>query len=514
MSNKNMVLIAMVFACAMTFIDQTIVAIAIPDIVEQLGISQSAAQWVVNGYLLALAALFAFGGKLGDVYGRRNVVTVGVIGFAAFSALCGLTPDSAIADEWLITCRVFQGAFAALLFPAAVGIVVSSFDIEERGKAMAIFFGVTGGLTAVGPFLGGYLVEWTWRSIFWINIPVAIVALIMIYLSKPDNEKRPQKLDYIGTVLVSGAMGLVVLGLQQATDWGWVDPRTIGCIVAGVILGALFIKRELKIDLPLLQLKIFRDRGFAADNVVLALMSIAFVPFFLFASEYSQISLGENASQAGEYLMYFFLGFVIAAQVGGRMLDSGGAKKPVLIGSIVTGVGFVMLAGRVTQLDVGDQQWPLIIAGAGVGLILGPVSTDALNRAAASAYSEVTGITQTARNLGASLGLAVLGSILISLTNSNLVEKLGKLGVPEDTALKVADSLSAGPGAAGSGGPKPSKEMVEAVALGYADAMQVIFYIMAGVMFSIYVVAHIWMDEGKAEAGEAARAAQAQPAGF
>jgi MFS family permease len=173
-SNRNLVLAAMVFAVGMTFIDQTIVAIAIPNISRELSLSSTGAQWVINGYLLALSALFALGGKLGDVLGRRRMVVIGVTGFALTSALCGLTPKGSAAEAWIITFRVLQGATAALLFPAAVGIVVAAFPMRERGKAMAIFFGIAGGLTALGPIAGGYLTQWTWRAIFWINVPVAI----------------------------------------------------------------------------------------------------------------------------------------------------------------------------------------------------------------------------------------------------------------------------------------------------------------------------------------------------
>src|SRR5215475_9127986 len=155
-SNKNLVLAAMVFAVAMTFIDQTIVAIAIPSLQQDLDVSQTASQWIINGYLLALSALFAFGGKLGDVLGRRRMVVIGVIGFAVTSACCGFTPTGSIAQAWIITFRVLQGATAALLFPAAVAIVVASFPLHQRGKAMAIFFGISGGLTAIGPAAGGY----------------------------------------------------------------------------------------------------------------------------------------------------------------------------------------------------------------------------------------------------------------------------------------------------------------------------------------------------------------------
>jgi MFS family permease len=142
--NKNLVLAAMVFAVAMTFIDQTIVAIAIPKIQQELSLSATGSQWVINGYLLALSALFAFGGKLADMVGRRRMVVIGVIGFAVTSTLCGLTPKGSIAETWIILFRVLQGATAALMFPAAVGIVVAAFPIRERGKAMAIFFGISG----------------------------------------------------------------------------------------------------------------------------------------------------------------------------------------------------------------------------------------------------------------------------------------------------------------------------------------------------------------------------------
>ena len=423
-SNKNLVLAAMVFAVAMTFIDQTIVAIAVPDLERDLSLSQTGAQWIINGYLLALAALFAFGGRLGDVLGRRRMVTIGVIGFAAASACCGLTPTSGIAEAWIVFFRVVQGAFAALLFPAAVGIVVGAFPMTERGKAMAIFFGVTGGLTALGPLAGGFLTQWTWRSIFWINIPVAIVALYLIWRSKPDDTRRPSTLDYRGTILISAGMGLLVLGLQQSSIWGWSSIGTWGCIVAGLALGAVFVLWELRVETPLLNLHIFSDRGFAVENIVLATMSVVFVPFFFFASVYAQAALGENASNAGFYIMYFFLGFVITAQIGGRILDKRGARPSVVLGCALGAVGFFLLAGKLTDLSLNAQIPYLLLAGGGVGLILGPASTDALNRAPSSSYSEVTGITQTSRNFGASLGLAVLGTLLISRNDVNVTDAL------------------------------------------------------------------------------------------
>ena len=232
--NRQLILAAMIFAVAMTFIDQTIVSLAIPELQKDLGLSATGTQWIINAYLLSLSALFAFGGRLADIAGHRRMVVIGVIVFAVASALCGATPTGEIAETWMITFRVIQGAGAAIMFPAALAIVVAAFPVADRGKALALFFGITGGLTAVGPFAGGYLAEWTWRSIFWVNVPVAIIALILIDLAKPDDTRRPAPIDWKGAVLIAAGMALAVLGLQQSSVWGWASPATIVCIAGGV----------------------------------------------------------------------------------------------------------------------------------------------------------------------------------------------------------------------------------------------------------------------------------------
>jgi EmrB/QacA subfamily drug resistance transporter len=498
--NKNLVLAAMVFAVAMTFIDQTIVAIAIPKISRELSLSATGAQWVINGYLLSLSALFAFGGKLADVYGRRRMVVIGVIGFAVASACCGLTPKGSIAEAWIIAFRVIQGATAALMFPAAVGIVVSSFPLRERGRAMAIFFGISGGLTAIGPIAGGFLTQWTWRAIFWINIPVAIIALILIWVSRPDDTRRPTRLDYRGAVLITAAMGLLVLGLQQSAVWGWGSPATWICILAGGVVMVVFIRAEVRTSHPLLRLQIFGDRGFAAENVILGLMSIAFVPFFFFGSVYAQVSLGKNSSNAGVYLLWFFIGFVIMAQVGGRILDRRGAKPAVVGGSALAAVGFFLLAGKLTDLSFSAQQLYIAIAGGGLGLMLGTASTDAVNRAPSGSYSEVTGITQTSRNFGASLGLAVLGTIFTSRNKANVTSALTSHGVPRSAAEKIAASF----GSAGASAPQSREPhaIVHAVQLANAHSTQTVFYIMAGVMAATFIVAVRRLPSGRVEPQE------------
>jgi EmrB/QacA subfamily drug resistance transporter len=412
-TSPRLVLVAMIFAVAMMFIDQTIVSLAIPDLQKDLSLSATGTQWIVNGYLLSLAALFMLGGKLADVLGHRRMVITGVVGFTVASALCGATPTGSLGEPWIIGWRIVQGGFAALLFPAALAIVVGAFPVEQRGRTLAAFFGITGALTAVGPLAGGYLAEWTWRAIFWVNVPVALIALVLIIRSKPAQNRQPAPIDLRGAALVTAAMGLVVLGLQQAGTWGWTSVATIGSIVVGVLLLIAFVVYELRQTDPLIRIRLFRRRAFAGDNAVLLLMSAVFVPYFFFASVYAQASLGDSATQAGVFLLVFFAGFATASQWGGRIVDKRGARPAIVLGSIVSAVGFYLWGSKVTGLDF-SSQWPaLVLAGAGLGLVLGPVSTDALNRAPDAGYGEVTGITQTVRNLGASLGLAIMGSIFV-----------------------------------------------------------------------------------------------------
>jgi EmrB/QacA subfamily drug resistance transporter len=448
--SKNLILAAMIFAVAMTFIDQTIVSIAVPEIQKELGLSATGVQWVVNAYLLSLASLFAFGGRLADTVGHRKMVVLGVIVFAGASAMCGLTPTGSIAEAWIVTFRVIQGAGGAVMFPAALAIVVQTFPLRDRGKALATFFGIAGGLTALGPILGGYLTQWTWRAIFWVNLPVAVIALVLIAVSKPTTTYRPARMDYRGLALIASGVALSVFGLQQSSIWGWSDPGTWLCIVGGVVLLVVFYLVELRTDPPLMQVRIFRIRAFLVENMVLGVAMIAFVPVFFFASEYAQISLGKTSSEAGLYLLYFFIGFAVAAQIGGRMLDRRGAKTPVVLGCVLACAGFALWSGKVEQLTFSNQIWFVILAGAGMGFMLGPASTDAVNRASRLSYGEATGITQTVRNYAASVGLAVLGSILVDQMRSRVTTSLVAQGASPTQAARDAADIAQSQGGSGS----------------------------------------------------------------
>lgn len=477
----------MMFAVAMTFIDQTIVSIAAPDIVYELHLSASGMRWVVNSYLLALAAFFALGGRLADLWGPRRVVVIGTLVFVVSSVLCGCVPKGDYALAWLIVFRATQGLGAALLFPAALAVVVAVFPVQRRGRALALFFGLTGALTALGPLLGGWLTSWTWRAIFWVNVPVAVVALILTALARISDRRRDETLDIVGAVLITAGMGLSVLGFQQASAWGWDSAATWGCIIGGLAVLGVFCGYEMRIRHPLIKLAVFRDRAFTVDSLVLFFAMMAFVPLFFFASVYAQVSLSASPNQAALFLLYFFAGFAIASQWGGRILDKQGARPAMKIGCVVGAVGFALWAGKLTDLSMHDQ-WPYAaLAGAGIGFILAPASTDAVNRSIDATYGEVTGITQTVRNYAASIGLAVFGTLLNHAVTDNVVNSLTARGlsstaahsVAQDAAEAIAGNADARQPAGDGPAATTMRDAMSAIRADFAEANQWVFYGMA-----------------------------------
>ena len=229
-------------------------------------------------------------------------------------------------------------------------------------------------------------------------------------------------------------------------------------------------------------------------------MSAVFIPFFFFASIYAQASLGYSATEAGLFLLVFFGGFATASQWGGRILDKRGAKPAVALGCIVSAVGFYLWGTQVTSLEFSQQWYFIALAGAGLGLVLGPVSTDALNRAPNTSYGEVTGVTQTVRNLGASLGLAIMGSVFISQNVDRVETTLTGSGVPAAQADRIAHSVTSAGGGGGAGG--ASKSITDAIQLDIAHSTQIVVWIMAGIMAAAWIVAHFGMPKGRVEEQE------------
>jgi len=284
--------------------------------------------------------------------------------------------------------------------------------------------------------------------------------------------------------LIAAGVGLSVFGFQQSALWGWGNPVIWVSIAVGVILLLVFAAVERRTESPLMNVRIFENRTFTVENVILGLAMMAFIPVFFFASIYGQIALAEKATTSSLLILYFFLGFVVAAQIGGRMLDRIGAKRPVVLGCALAAVGFGLWAGKVTDLHAGAQILYIIMAGAGMGLMLGQANTDAINRASRYSYGEATGITQTVRNYGASLGFAILGTILITQFRSAITSSLTARGVPAPAASAQAAKIAQLQG--GSGNVASIPQFIRA---DFAGATRDVLYGMAVVMAVAALVA-------------------------
>jgi EmrB/QacA subfamily drug resistance transporter len=408
-----LVLIAMTGSLSMILLDQTVVTVALPSMSRHLHMGASAQQWVVNAYVLSLAALVAFGGKLGDRIGRVTTFRLGVLLFFVASAACGLAPDASL----LIGARVAQGVGAALMWPASSAIMVSTFDLRERGRAMAMYAGISQVFLAAGPMLGGLLTEWvTWRAVFWLNVPVGIAALAMVRVAHPDNTAQSgSRVSVTDLVLITGAISVLVLGVQQANQWGWGSAATIGCISAGLLGIAVFAWKQLRSHEPLLNVRLFQRRPFLGDATVMGLLQFGLLPVVLYSSIYAQNLLGYSPVVAGLAALPLVLPLTATAQLGGRWFDRAGVRSPVVTGLSVAAVGFLARAAATPSLNYWLGVPGLILMGVGLGLTLSPTNTDALNRSAAAERGQASGLIQTVRQLGGTLGVAIVGAVILAL---------------------------------------------------------------------------------------------------
>ena len=296
-----LVLIAMTGALSMIMLDQTVVSVALPSMSRELPLSATGQQWVVNAYVLAMASLVALGGKLGDRCGGVTTFRTGVVIFFLASAGSGLAPTGPLGEPWLIATRLLQGAGAALMMPASAAIVIGAFGVSERGRAMAIYAGISQVFLAIGPLLGGLLTESvSWRAVFWLNVPVGIAALVMVHVARPVNVRQPGVTIRAGSVLLLVVgIATTVLAVQQANAWSWTSPATLLTLATRLLLSTWFVLVQLRSGDPLVRVRLFARRSFAGNVAVLGLVQFGLLAVVLFGSLYLQDLLRLSPIQAG-----------------------------------------------------------------------------------------------------------------------------------------------------------------------------------------------------------------------
>ncbi len=404
---------AVSFSLFMIMLDNTIVNVALPTIGRGLGVGVSELEWVVNAYTLVFAVLMLTGGRLADVYGRRLVFDTGLVIFSVSSLVCGLASTVGV----LIAARGVQGAGAALMMPATLSIISAAFRPEERGTAIGIWAGVSGSALAIGPLLGGLLTEhvgWSW--IFFVNVPVGAVALVASLLLVPESKGQTadRHLDLPGLLTSAGGLLALVYALIEANRYGWSSAEILSLFaVAGVLLTA-FVVIERRVARPMLDLALFRKRTFTGANIAALLVSLAMFGIFFYVSLYMQNILGYRPVHAGWVFLPMTFLVVVSAPISGKMTDRFGARWPIAIGMFLLTIGLILFSRLGMHADFLDLLPGMLVGGAGMGISMGPMTTAALSTAPVAKAGVVSGVLTTSRQVGGTLGVAVMGAIVLA----------------------------------------------------------------------------------------------------
>jgi EmrB/QacA subfamily drug resistance transporter len=414
--NPWVVLVVLVTGFFMIMLDTTIVNVAIPAMSAGLKISLDGILWVLNAYILVYAVLLITAGRLGDLYGQRNLFAAGLAIFTIASALCGLSQD----ENQLIAARVLQGVGGALLVPQTLAILTGLFPPERRGAAFGIWAGVAGLATLAGPTIGGAIVTYVdWRWIFFVNVPIGIAALVATFIIVPDlRPGRRHGWDIVGIFLATGGLFGVVFGLIEGERFNWGEigsyvvtiPEVIGL---GVVLLILFVIWERFQAEALVPLSLFEERNFAVANWIGASIAFGMMSLFLPIVIYLQSVRGFSALTAGLTLAPMSLTSMVVAPFAGRMADRVGGKYILMTGVFVFAIGF----GTLTVVAGPDSTWltflvPAIVAGAGMGMTFAPLTTVAMRNIEPRMAGSASAVLNTTRQVGQAVGSAVVGALL------------------------------------------------------------------------------------------------------
>lgn len=407
-SRSGLVLAAMCLATFIAILDTSLVNLGLHSIQADLHSGMATLQWVIDLYNLAYAVLILTGGTLGDLYGRRRIFILGVLVFAGGSLLCAVAPSAAV----LIAGRGIAGAGAALELPAALAILNVTYpDARRRAGAIALWGGMNGLAMAVGPTVGGILVDsFGWRSLFYAVLPFAAATIVLAigYLEESANP-RDRHLDLPGQLLAIGTLGALSLGFIEGPAWGWHSPVILGCFAACAAGLAAFLTVERRSPGPLLPLSIFRSGAFSAAVADATLMTFGMYGLLFLLPLYLQAVRGDSAVLAGVELLPMSLTFFLVSPVAGRLATSVGPRALIGCGMALTGLGMLLLSSPSIRAGYGPIAAALFAVGLGLGLITGPIATAAMANASAVRSGLSSGLVNMGRMVGATLGVATLG---------------------------------------------------------------------------------------------------------
>ena len=435
---KILVLLTMCFALFMAMLDNTVVNIALPTLSEDLNAGVSGLQWIVDGYVLAFASLLLTGGILGDRYGRKRMFLFGLAGFTIASLGCGLSNSTGM----LIAFRALQGVGAAMLMPGTLSILTVTFPPHERAKAIGIWAGVSGIALALGPTLGGWLVEHVgWESIFFLNVPIGVLgAIAAVKVVRESRAPDARRLDLVGLGLGTTGLFGMTYGLIEANQLGWSDPVIIGALVLAAALFGAFIAWERRTAHPMMPLQFFRIPAFSAGNAVAFAISLGMFGTFFFASLFMQVVRGYSAFETGVRFLPLTAMIILVAPNAGRFASKHGSRLPMTFGLTLAGTGLFLLS----RVDAGTSFALMVpifmMMGIGMASTMAPMTAAVMNAVGPERAGLGSATTNTSREVGGVFGIALLGTLLTTKLKSSLGGTIAGLGLSSAQQTGVIES--------------------------------------------------------------------------
>jgi EmrB/QacA subfamily drug resistance transporter len=432
---------AMCFALFMIMLDNTVVNVALPSIQKDLDSSISGLEWTVNAYTLSFAVLLVTGGRLGDIFGRRRMFVFGVMVFGLASAFIGFSQSEA----WLVFGRAVQGLGAAFMMPATLSIISNAFPPHERGKAIGTWAGVSALALAIGPVVGGFLVEnVSWQSIFFLNVPVAALAVFVTLAATRESrdESSTHHVDIPGVAFVSAGLASLVLALVEGNAWGWGSAGILALLAVAAVSLTAFVIAEQRVVEPMVDFTFFRSRSFVGSNLVAFIVTFAMLAMFFFLALYMQNIKGYSPLQAGVRFLPSTVIIIFAGPIAGRLSDRIG-PRPLMVSGLLMVAGSLFWQGHLAvDTSYGFLVGAFVLMGLGMGLVMSPMSTAAMNAVDPAKAGVASGIVSMSRMVGGTFGVAAMGALITGLGRSKLDDLLPAM--PAAQRQQLADSLGSG----------------------------------------------------------------------
>jgi EmrB/QacA subfamily drug resistance transporter len=494
---KPWILTATILASSMAFIDSTAINIALPSLQASFHATLVDVQWVVESYGLFLGALILVGGSLGDLFGRRLIFMAGVSVFTVASVICGIASGIPV----LIVARSVQGVGAALLVPGSVAIISTAFDEKSRGQAIGTWSGFTAITMAVGPVLGGWLVEHaSWRWVFFINLPLALAVIaISVWRIPETNRTVSRQVDWSGALLATLGLGGVVFGFIESTDLGWPNPLVYGSLIVGFSCLIGFAALEVHTTFPMVPLVLFKNSSFSGANLLTLFLYAAIgIFFFLFPLNLIQVQKYSPTSAGGAILPFILLMFLLSRWSGG-LVARYSARRTLIVGPLVAALGFILFAAPTVAHNYWVMFFPAVITlGFGMAVTVAPLTTVVMSSVDQERVGTASGVNNAIARVAGILAIAILGIVMVYAFRVRLDRTLGHLSLPSWVLqeLRTRESRLAGLQAPASLDPNTKTVINNSIRQAFVFGFRIVMLICTGLSLASAAVAWLMLPRG------------------